>query len=183
MHIATSMRIATWRIGPPMRARTAHARTCCAHVRARVDACFGAPVSAPNRASPFRRRRPCAARCAGFLLCVGVQREHRRVEHSLGHLAVPSMRLLRPRGVPPQASRTRSAGLRCGAAGCARRHRRCARACHTWRHSLARGRGCGYGCAEERFDISVHEKYVSLFTHILYVYIYIYVLESVGVNV
>jgi hypothetical protein len=70
----------------------------CAHVRARVGACFCAPVSAPNRASPFRRRGPRAARRAGFLLCVGVQREHRRMEHCACHRLVPGMRLFRPGG-------------------------------------------------------------------------------------
>jgi hypothetical protein len=66
-------------------------------------------------------------RRAGVLRCVGVQREHRRVEHRGGHHVVLCMHRSRPRW--RALRRTRSAGLRCGAAGCARRLLRCARAC------------------------------------------------------
>jgi hypothetical protein len=66
-------------------------------------------------------------RRAGVLLGVGVQREHRRVEHRACHRLDPGMRRSRPGG--RALWRTRSAGLRCGAAGCARQHCRCARAC------------------------------------------------------
>ncbi len=66
-------------------------------------------------------------RRAVVLLGVGVQRGHRRVEHRGRHHVVPGMRRSRPRGAH-YGGRARP-GLRCGAAGCARRHRRCTRAC------------------------------------------------------
>ncbi len=76
-------RLATLSNGSPMRARRTHAPTCC--VRARARACvrvrLGAHASAPTHASAFRRRGPRVARLAGVPLGVGVQREHRRVEH------------------------------------------------------------------------------------------------------
>jgi hypothetical protein len=67
-------------------------------------------------------------RRAGVLLGEGVQRGHRRVEHRCRHHAVPSMRRLFGPAARTMAGRARP-GLRCGAARCARRHRRCARAC------------------------------------------------------
>jgi hypothetical protein len=63
--------------------------------RAGECACEWAPTHPrrPMRA-PFRRRGPRAARLAGVLVCVGVvQREHRRVEHRVGHHVVLGMRL------------------------------------------------------------------------------------------
>jgi hypothetical protein len=88
---------------------------------------LGLKPEALSRASPW----PSAwtawwLRRAGVLRCVGVQREHRRVEHRACHLVVRGMRRSRPRR--RARWRTRSAGLRCGAAGCVRRHRRWARA-------------------------------------------------------
>ena len=68
-------RLATPMNGSPMRARRTHAPTCCVRARA----------SARTPASAFRRRRPRVARRAGVLLYVGVQREHRRVEHRECH--------------------------------------------------------------------------------------------------
>ena len=72
-------------------------RPTCACVCARVCVCDRAPTH-PRRnvRAPSRRRRPRVARRAGVLLGVGVQREHRRVEHRRGHHVVPGMRRLRP---------------------------------------------------------------------------------------
>jgi hypothetical protein len=73
-----------------------------AHVCIHVSVCsrlrvyLGAPASAPKHASAFRGRRPRVARLAGAQLCVGVQREHRRVEHRVGHHVVRGMRCFRP---------------------------------------------------------------------------------------
>jgi hypothetical protein len=100
-----------------------------------VCACVGGLVL---RARPKTRNpKPCEPlpvgvdrvrpRRAGVQRCVGFQREHRRVEHRACHHAVQCMRRLPARR--RALWRTRSAGPRCGAAGCARRHRRCARAC------------------------------------------------------
>ena len=97
-----------------------------------------AHVSAPKRASPFRRCGLRAARLAGVRLGVGVQRKHRRVEHRVGHLFVLGMRRFSAGGAPPR--RTRSAGLRCGAA-VVRGGTADARA-HTYRHSLGRVSTC-----------------------------------------
>ena len=66
----------------------------CVHARVRVG--LGAPATAPNRASPFRRRGPRAARLAGVLLGVRIQREYRRVEHRRGHHVVLCTRRFRP---------------------------------------------------------------------------------------
>jgi hypothetical protein len=93
--------------------RAADARTCCVRVRTCVRVRLGARASAPKHASAFRRRGPRVARLAGVLPGVGVQREHRRVEHRRGHHVVRGMRRLSgPGGTPPQA-------------GCAWRGRRC----------------------------------------------------------
>ncbi len=72
--------------------RRTHAPTCC--VRARVRVRFGAHASVPTRASAFRRRGSRVARLAGVLLGVGVQRQHRRVEHGVGHHLVPCMLII-----------------------------------------------------------------------------------------
>ncbi len=61
----------------------------CVRVRGYVRVYFGARtrvqartrVSAPKRVSTFRQLGPRLARLAGVLRDVGVQREHRRVEH------------------------------------------------------------------------------------------------------
>ncbi len=94
-----------------VRHRCAHM---CAQVRAhtpgRMD--MGAHASAPTHTNAFRRRGPRAAWLAGVPLGVGIQREHRRVEHRGCHRLVPGMRRFRPGGAPPQASRMRSTGLR-----------------------------------------------------------------------
>jgi hypothetical protein len=68
-----------------------------------------------KRASPLRRRGRRAARLAGVPPGVGVQREHRRVEHRVGHLVVRGMRRFRPRAARHRGG-MRSAFLRCGAA-------------------------------------------------------------------
>jgi hypothetical protein len=59
-----------------------------------VRVCSGAHASAPQRSSPFRRRRPRVARLAGVPVGVGVQREHRRVEHRACHRDERGMRRL-----------------------------------------------------------------------------------------
>ena len=51
-----------------------------------------AHVSAPKRASPFRRCGLRAARLAGVRLGGFVQRGHRRVEHRVGHHIARCMR-------------------------------------------------------------------------------------------
>jgi hypothetical protein len=90
--------------GPP-HSRANVLRPC---ARARVRVRFGAHASAPTHARAFRRRGPRVARLAGVRLCVGVQREHRRVEHRRGHHVGRGMRRLSgPGGLPPQAGRAR----------------------------------------------------------------------------
>jgi hypothetical protein len=90
-------------------------------------------------------------RRAGVWLGEGFQRGHRRVEHRCGHHVGPGRRRSRPRRAP---WRTRSAGLRCGAAGCAQRHRRCAHACAHVQALALRG-AMGVGTAGRRGD-SIH---------------------------
>jgi hypothetical protein len=63
----------------------------CVRVRA-MCVCVGVPASAPTRASTSRRRQASRSRLAGVLLGVGLQREHRRVEHRLRHNVVPGKR-------------------------------------------------------------------------------------------
>ncbi len=93
-HVAASLRIATWRIGAPMRARAADARAwalACARVRMRVWArtyLRRAVRALPVGVDHVRLRR------AGVLLGVGVQREHRHVEHRGRHHVVLGMRRL-----------------------------------------------------------------------------------------
>jgi hypothetical protein len=73
---------------------------------ARVRVRLGARASAPTHASAFRRRRPRVARLAGVQLCVGFQREHRRVGHRVSHRLVQCMRRpFGPGGGPPRAGR------------------------------------------------------------------------------
>ncbi len=81
-----------------MHHKRANVCVACVFVRARsrVRVCLGAPASAPNRVSTFRRRRPRAARLAGVLLRLGVQREYRLVEHCACHHIVQGMRHSRP---------------------------------------------------------------------------------------
>jgi hypothetical protein len=92
-------------------------------------------------------------RRAGVHLGVGVQREHRRVEHRACHHASRSMRRSRPGGAH-YGGRARP-GF--GAArpfvrgGTADAHARA----HTCRPSLARGLGCRYGRAEGRLDTCI----------------------------
>ena len=109
MHVSISMRLTTPMNGSPMRGpphTRAHELRPCARACARVRS--GAHTSAPAHASAFRRRGPRAARLAGVPVCVGVQREHRRVEHRVDNLVVLCMRrLFGPGGAPPQAGRAR----------------------------------------------------------------------------
>ncbi len=62
----------------------------------------------PERAGTFCRRRPRRGWLAGVLPSVGVQREHRRVEHRVGHYVVRGMRRLDQRHAPRL---TRSVGV------------------------------------------------------------------------
>jgi hypothetical protein len=79
-----------------------------AHMCARVCAIGRACISAPTRASAFRRRGPRLARLAGVLLGVGVQRGQRRVEHrGRHHVGLGMRRLFGPGGAPPRAGRAR----------------------------------------------------------------------------
>ncbi len=132
--------------GPP------HARAHVLHpcVRARARVRLGAHASASTHASPSRRRGSRVARLAGVQRDVGVQREHRRVEHRVGARHVPCMRRLSgPGGAPLQAGRARP-GRRCGAGRCARRDRRCARACacaDVGARACAGAHVCAYSCA------------------------------------
>ncbi len=87
-------RLATPMHGSPMRARRTRAPTFCVRARARVRVRLGSHASAPTRASAFRRRGPRVARLAGVPLGIGVQREHRRLEHRRGHRLVLCMRRL-----------------------------------------------------------------------------------------
>jgi hypothetical protein len=94
----------------------------CAHALAGSCCGLGLKPETLNRASPC----PSAwtawwLRRAGALPGVGVQCQHRRVEHRVGVEHGLCMRRSRPGGAHFGG---RSAGLRCGAAGCARRHRR-----------------------------------------------------------
>jgi hypothetical protein len=89
--------------GPP------HARPRAASVRACVRVRLGAHVSAPTRASAFRRRRPWVARLAGVQV-VGVQRQHRIVECTACYHLHFWVRRRRPCGLH-QARRVRKLGV------------------------------------------------------------------------
>ena len=163
------MRVAAWRIGSPMRARTTDARTCCAHVRARVGAGLGAHATASNRASPSRRRGPRAAPARRHS-----SRRRRSTRTSARGTPRRSPRL--PRYAPLPARRRATAGVpdalgrafdaarpvvRDGTAD--------ARACaHVEALACARP-WCRHDCAEERFDI-----YEIRYIYIFYTYICIY---------
>jgi hypothetical protein len=79
-----------------------------ASTRARSCACVGAPASAPTRASTSRFCRASRSRRAGFPEGVGLQREHRRVEHRLRHDVVLGMRRSRPGRAPRRTALGRS---------------------------------------------------------------------------
>jgi hypothetical protein len=113
------------RTGSLMRACPRYAPTC-ASTCARACVCDRAHTySALKRMSTIRRCRPRAARLAGVRL-VGVQREHRRMEHRLCHLVVLCMRHFRP-----VARHAADALGQCsmGHGRRARRRHRCVRAC------------------------------------------------------
>ncbi len=117
-------------------------------------------------------------RRAGVQRCVGVQRQHRRVEHRACHHVVHGMRRSRPGGAH-YGGRARPGFdaarlVVCGGTADAR-----ARA-HTGRHSLARGHGCRYGRAEGRFGTCIRiYTYMCvcvcvcyMFIHTLSIYLY-----------
>ena len=138
----------------PMRARRTHAPTCCVRVRARVRMCdwarthprrhIQAPSAGVDRGWPRR---------AGVPVGVGVQCQHRRVEHRVGHRVVPGMRRSWPGGAHyggrawPFIDAARPV-VRGGTADARAR-------AHTCRHSLARGHGCRYGRAEGRLGTCI----------------------------
>ena len=92
-------------------------------------------------------------RRAGVRFGVGVQREHRRVEHRGRHHVVLGMRRSLPGGAHyggrarPGFDAARPV-VRGGTADARARS-------HTCRHSLARGHGCRYGRAEGRFGTCI----------------------------
>jgi hypothetical protein len=99
---------------------------------------------------PFHRRgRLRAARLAGVLRCVGVQRKHRRVEHRVGHLFVQGMRRFFGRRRATAADALGRSSMR--HRHCARRHRRCART-HVLALAWAGVHVCMYGCASEKIE-------------------------------
>jgi hypothetical protein len=107
-----------------------------------------------NRASPC----PSASTACGF----GAQAFYSAKAFNANIGAWNTARVTTLYGVcadPGPAARTMAGrarpGLRCGAARCARRHRRSRARAHTCRHSLARGLGCRYGRAEGRFDVGI----------------------------
>ncbi len=177
------MRLATPTNGSPMRARRTRARTCCVRVRACIHVRLGAHVSAPTRASTFRRRGPRVARLTGVLCGVGVQREHRRVEHRARHHVGHGMRRFRADGAPPR--RARSVGARCRAAvvrGGTADARACART-HVigmWWSRVADT--AMHSCAQEKWYICIREcvkMHIYLYVYVydmrcIYIYIYIY---------
>ena len=72
-----------------------HTRPTCASVCARACVCDLAATHLRRHVrAPSRRRGPRVARRAGVLPGVGVQREHRRVEHRLSVEHGPGMRRL-----------------------------------------------------------------------------------------
>jgi hypothetical protein len=158
MHVSISMRV--WlhgrtdrRCGP-----AAHARTCC--VRARARACaIGRPRNRADTCERVPSASTAVARLAGVQLGVGVQRQHRRVEHRVGHHVVLGMRRhFGPGGAPPRVGRARP-GRRCGAGRCARRRHRCARVCvcaDVWARACAGVHVCRYSCAYERRVICMY---------------------------
>jgi hypothetical protein len=135
------------------RANVCVARVCarvfaCACSRVRV--CLGAPASAPNRVRTFRRRRPRAARLAGVLLRLGVQREYRLVEHCSCHQIVQGMCHFRPaaRHHGGRARPVFDAALPMRARCCARTH--------VWALGRAGVNVCTYSCASVRWNISMY---------------------------
>jgi hypothetical protein len=153
MQISVSMRIATSRIGSPMRVRTTDTPTCCAGaiVCARMRVCLGAQLFAPNCAIVFCRRGLRVARLAGVPVGGGVQRGHRRVEHRVGYLVVGGMCRFRPaaryRRRPGRARRGFDAAP-------PMRTRACARA----ETSLARASACVGMAARRRDSIRVRNR-------------------------
>jgi hypothetical protein len=93
--------------------RVSSRRTCAAYgprrvVCARARVCVGAPASAPTRASTLRRRRASRSRLAGVPVCVGLQREHQRMEHRASHGLVLGMCRFRPARAPRRTALGRS---------------------------------------------------------------------------
>ncbi len=110
-----------------------------------------------------------AARRAGVLLCVNVQREHRRVEHRRCHqLGLGTRRLFGPGGAPPQAGRARRvvdaarAVVRGGTADA--RARVCVRA-DVWARACAGVHVCRYSCAYESRVICMY-GYVCMYRYV-----------------
>ncbi len=117
------------------------------------------------------RARP---RRAGFRLCEGVQREHRRVEHRACHHVVRGMRRSWPGGAHYGGRALPGFGaarpvVRGGTADARAR-------AHMCRHSLVRGPGCRYGRPEGRFDTCIR-IYVYLYMGVCLLHAYTYIIH------
>ncbi len=129
MHVAVSMCLATRTNGSPMRARRTRARTCCVRVRAHVCVC---DLGLTHPRGHMRARAFSVDR--GWL---GAQAFHsaKVFNANIGAWNTARVTTLNQVCAASSARRrataggTRSAGVRCGAGRCARRRRRCARAC------------------------------------------------------
>jgi hypothetical protein len=117
-----------------------------------------------NRASRARRRRPRAASARRgspqrrLSTRTSARGTPRRSPRCTGYAPLPTRRRA--------LWRTRSAWLRCGAARCVRRHRRCARAC-----AHVQALACAGRCVEER-PAGGEGRYMH---PNMYIYIYVYV--------
>jgi hypothetical protein len=126
----------------------------CAHGLAGSCCGLGLKPEALSRASPARRRGPRG----GFgVQAFGSAKAFNANIGAWNTAAVTTLNAVCAAPGPGGAHalrRTRSAGLRCGAAGCARRHRRCARGCAHVPALALRG-ALGVGTAARRGG-SVH---------------------------
>jgi hypothetical protein len=160
-------RPATRMKGSAMRARRRDARTCCARVRARACACaIGRPRIRADTCEPV----PSVWTAGG-----SARRRSRRRRRSTRTSArgTPRVSPTCPMYEPPfrhgrraTAGGTRSAGLRCGAGRCARRDRRCARAClcaQTCGHAHARVCTCVGIAARTKDGILCMYLYICLY--------------------
>ena len=154
-----------------MRPRCAHVLRGCA--RAWVRACFGAHASALE---------PCARVPSAWTACgLGAQAFESAAAFNANigawnTASVSNMQSVCAASGPGGAHNGGCAlpgFVRCGAAGCARRHRRCARVCaHVQALALRWAHGCRYGRAEGRFGTCIWIK----------IYIFVCVCERVFVT-
>jgi hypothetical protein len=114
-HACDRVRALTPTSGSPMWAphTCAHVLRPCARACVRVR--LGGHASGPTHASAFRRHGPREVRLAGVPVGLGVQREHRRVEHRLSvEHAVCMGRLFGPGGAPPRRDALGGSSMRRG---------------------------------------------------------------------